>query len=474
MNRTIFSVIIILALPISVIAQNFTVSPFNGVEAGGVFTVHLLQGENFDVTIDADESILQDVSVEVKDNILVLEYKGSARNIGRIVARVTAPVYLSINGSGLASFRGEQVLKSPTLNLQGSGATNITLQIETEKLYTTLSGATHANLSGISVSHTAKLSGASQLSAFGLVTESTQIKISGASKAWVDATTMLTGEASGASVLAIKEKPLSQNIELSGMAKVEGIDTAAFPKTTPEPDTVRMRLGPVEINVTDDMHITPQRNRNNNKFRDNWTGFELGINGYLTPDYSLTMPIGQEPFELRYEKSVAVNLNLFQQNINLFRNRLGLFTGIGIGWNNYRLGSDILMVKGPQQVEFAPVIEPGLRKNKLSITWINVPLMLEFQNQTSESGKPFYISAGINVGTRIRSHTKQVYITDNGRDKRKSRGDFYLNPFKFDLQARMGWDKFGMFASYSLNTLFRDGKAPELYPFSLGLRLTLF
>jgi len=472
MNKIFFSAIFLLVVPLYLNAQQFTVTPFTGVEAERVFTIHLFQGEYYDVTIDADQRIFPNVSVEVIDEILVLRYRGPARNIGRIMARVTAPYFLSINGSGAVSFSSEQALKSPTLTIEGSGASRFDLQVETEKISTTLSGASHANLSGISITHTVLLSGASQLRAFDLATVSTQLEISGASKASVDATTMLSGEASGASVLAIKGTPVSQNIEISGMATIEGLEIEPEPTAQVENNAERVRVGPVQIRIND--NNDQDREENNNRFRNNWTGIELGINGYLTPDYSLTMPVGQESFELRYERSTAFNMNFYQQNINLVRNRLGLFTGIGLGWNNYRFGNDALLVKGPQEAEFVAVTEPGLRKNKLTVTWVNVPLMLEFQKPASAPGPQFFLSAGLNLGARIGSHTKQVYMLDNGRDRRRLRGDFYLNPFRFDLQARMGIGKIGLFASYSLNSMFRDERGPQLHPFSVGLRLTSF
>lgn len=474
MNKIFFSAIFLLAVPLYLNAQQFTVTPFTGVEAKGVFTVQLTQGENHEVTIDADQNILPDVSVEVVGDMLVLRYMGSARNIGRIMARVTAPYFLTLQGGDLVSFSSEQPLRSPVLRLEGSSASRFDLQVETEDLSTNLSGASRVNLSGIATSHTATLSGTSLLDASDLATESTQVDLSGASKGSVYATTIISGEASGASVLAIKGAPVSQNIELSGMATIEGLEIETEPTAQAENNAERVRVGPVQIRINDNDNNDQDRDENNNRFRNNWTGIELGINGYLTPDYSLTMPVGQESFELRYERSTALNINIYQQNINLVRNRLGLFTGIGLGWNNYRFGNDALLVKGPQEAEFVAVPEPGLRKNKLTVTWVNVPVMLEFQKPASAPGPRFFLSAGLNLGARISSHTKQVYMLDNGRDRRRLRGDFYLNPFRFDLQARMGIGKIGLFASYSLNSLFRDERGPQLYPFSVGLRLTSF
>jgi len=57
--------------------------------------------------------------------------------------------------------------------------------------------------------------------------------------------------------------------------------------------------------------------------------------------------------------------------------------------------------------------------------------------------------------------------------KRKVKDDFNVNPFKYDLIARIGYGKFTMFGTYSLSTLFESGKGPVVYPFTAGISLNL-
>jgi len=98
-------------------------------------------------------------------------------------------------------------------------------------------------------------------------------------------------------------------------------------------------------------------------------------------------------------------------------------------------------------------------------------------------------------GLRIASHTKtyfdeqnkEYYLskynpkTDNyedvwktvspGHEKLKDHDDFFLNPFRFDATLRIGWGLINLFGTYSVSTLFKKDKGPELYPFSVGLTL---
>ena len=41
-----------------------------------------------------------------------------------------------------------------------------------------------------------------------------------------------------------------------------------------------------------------------------------------------------------------------------------------------------------------------------------------------------------------------------------------------DATARIGWGWVNVFATYSLTTLFKTDRGPELYPFSVGLTIS--
>jgi hypothetical protein len=49
-----------------------------------------------------------------------------------------------------------------------------------------------------------------------------------------------------------------------------------------------------------------------------------------------------------------------------------------------------------------------------------------------------------------------------------------METFKYDATAKIGWGVLNLNASYSLNTLFKKEKGPELYPFTVSLTLVNF
>ena len=82
----------------------------------------------------------------------------------------------------------------------------------------------------------------------------------------------------------------------------------------------------------------------------------------------------------------------------------------------------------------------------------------------------FHISGGVVGAVKIGSHSKIVY----DGNKSKDRSDFYINPFKVDAIAKIGWGVINLYGTYSLTEMFRNNKGPVAYPFEIGITLASF
>jgi hypothetical protein len=472
---TLFAVILMGPLMIS--AQNIIETretpPFTGINVSGAFSVILTQGDAFLVEVEAPQSQISDISIGVSRNTLIINYEGRSRNLEKMTIYATAPVFEKLNSSGASSITGENLLTSPALTVDGSGASNFSLQVDTDLLTTNLSGASRAIYSGKATRHELNASGASIVRAYDLETESTASVLSGASNANVTATARLTAATSGTSKLSYRGDPLTTDIRSSGLSSVSGRNGTSDSQTRVEKDTFIVSLGKQEVRVAEGGTVSVRPRRTYHHFRDNWTGLELGINGYLSPGNNLTLEPGAEFMDVRYNRSVAVNLNLWQQNLVIVRSSFALVTGVGFGWNNYYFNNDILLQKGSEGVGYEES-DQNFKRSKLTVSHLNVPLLLELQSPVNYGPNAFHLSAGINVGLRLRSHTKQVYFIDGDKQKDKLFEDFHMSPFRYDATARIGWGRINLFASYALNAMFKDGKGPELTPFTLGIRVISF
>jgi len=273
-------------------------------------------------------------------------------------------------------------------------------------------------------------------------------------------------------------------------AKIGKIGKVGFEE---DRDTTKIRLGGKQINIIDGWHGTRIRIQKVNPwdanqdrffmdeekgFRGHWTGFEMGVNGFTDEDYSAYPSDQQDFMDLDMAKSIAVNLNFLQYDISLQkeRNTIGLVTGMGLEWNNYRFDQNITLGN-----DDSGMIQPisfdsdwSIKKSKLTSLYLTVPLLLEFQIPVKYKSRRVHMSAGVMGGLRIGSHTKVKYKSNGNSHKDKDHDDFNLKTLRYAAHARIGYRSLNFFATYGLTDLFEKNDGPKLVPFTIGITLVSF
>ncbi len=453
--------------------------PFTGVSASSVFEVFITQSDEYLVTLNVPEEHLEFIETRVEQDVLYLEFTGRDRRLRGLEAHISAPVYKFLQASGASSIKSRSTISAETLELIVSGASNMELTVDVKSLKTTISGASGITLSGDAGSHVLVASGVSSVRAYGLETHTANVKSSGTSSVRIRVTDTISAEASGTSSITVRGNPPNSQYSASAAASVRGLEAVQTVDTqlVEEDDTMVVRVGDREVVIVEGKRPEIRTRRPRTSWSNSWSGFYLGINGYLSPSNSFDLDPETQFLDLEYNNSVSVNLNLWQQNLAVARGRksaFGMFTGLGIGWNNYRFEQNIRLAHGDDRLEHYTDTIHSFRKNKLTVSHLNVPLMLEFQTNQRNPNSQFHIAAGINAGMRLRSHTKYVYRDEGSREKDKEFKSYHLVPFRYEAIARIGWGRVNLFATYSLNGMFRDDKGPELYPFNIGIRLLNF
>ncbi len=202
------------------------------------------------------------------------------------------------------------------------------------------------------------------------------------------------------------------------------------------------------------------------KFNGHWGGFELGINSF----YNDGNFGGSDFMELDQIKSLEVNINFLEYNIVLAEDRAGLVTGMGWSMNNYRFDNPVTLQRVEGVIVADPIDPDGFKKSKLTVSYLTIPLLLEFQIPVNDGSNQVFLSGGVIGGLNLGSHTKVK--TDHA--KSKDHGNFNINPFKYSLAGRIGLKDISIYATYSLSKLFKDGGGPELHPFTIGISLINF
>lgn len=197
--------------------------------------------------------------------------------------------------------------------------------------------------------------------------------------------------------------------------------------------------------------------------------FDIGSNGYLSSDREINLPNDQELLELNYGRSRSFGFAFQFKGYESTNKRLFISPGLGITWNGYHFENNININSTKDTTAFRLDTINNNKKYKLRATYLELPLIIGKRFGNLE--RPVSIQVGVVAGLRLGSIVKQKF-EDNGQDRTVTvHDDFNITPFKFDYIVRITFGEIGVFGRYSATHLFKDGKAPELYPFSVGITL---
>ncbi len=243
-------------------------------------------------------------------------------------------------------------------------------------------------------------------------------------------------------------------------------------------DTTHIRIGRRTFDVVEGENSThvsvgkePREKHWSGNFNPHWAGLEFGLNMFHETDYS--QYLGTEYFQygdffdLNQGKSITVNLNIFEWAFTNEGNNFGLVTGVGFSFMDFTFDQPLTIDKNFDLNMIVPkALDPeGLKKSKLNLTYLTVPLMLEVKTPLRMGGSRLYLAGGVIGGLNIGSHTKFKYKNDKEKDK----SNFYLNTFKYDVTGRIGFGDLCVFVNYTMTPMFEEAHGPKLYPVTFGI-----
>jgi hypothetical protein len=469
----------------NVITQERTPGSFTGVNLDGRFTYHIAQGATDAVKIETDENLQENIKTSLSGGTLTFNIKEG--DFTKLEITIICKDLQNLRATSSCEVYSDNRITSNNLTITASGAVILKMEVAVQKLETNLSGAADAELSGTAAFHNITTSGAAYLKSTNLETGNTFIKASGAADAKLNVVDSLTGSASGASHIKYKPKPKYVNLAISGAASVNeksadamtiennvDIETEVAYNDVKDSDTTKITMGNKNITITDndDKDKEHHKSKKSDKPKAQWAGVAVGVNGYMNHNNGFSMPNGYSALEPDYGRSWFVDLNPVSFRIPIVRKHLGLVTGLGVEFNNYRFtDKHNYLTPDTNYTSFTYDSTRTFTKSKLTAVFLQVPLMLQFDTKKLHKKNTFHVSAGVVGSLKIGSYTKQVTEIDGTKFKPRTKDDFNLNQFRYSAMVRIGYGWFDIFASYSLNTLFKKNQGPELYPVTVGIAL---
>jgi hypothetical protein len=157
-----------------------------------------------------------------------------------------------------------------------------------------------------------------------------------------------------------------------------------------------------------------------------------------------------------------------------FFGSLSIMSGLGIDWVNYKFNQEVTIreidgVATQVPIESVSNIFSYMKKSKLTGSYINVPLLLKIHIH-----RRFFIAAGVTGGVNIGSHTKVVFVDTNGKKQKYKDYNIDLATFRYGYTVRAGFRSLSMYTNYYVSPLFDKDKGPQVYPFVIGISLSLW
>ncbi len=241
-------------------------------------------------------------------------------------------------------------------------------------------------------------------------------------------------------------------------------------------DSTAIKIGNISIRITEDNEDEDQEDTNGvaeekpDIVVTEWAMMDLGINA-LTRNGDFKIGTEAAPFDdLNFGRSWNLDMHLFRQKVSLVKQKFNLEYALTFSWYNYAFQNDVIIEPRADEFSFALSDDP-LRKSKMSMTYLTIPLMLNLETNPERKSHSFRFSAGMSGGVRIASRTK---TKTEDKLKTKQRDDFNLNGFRYGPTVRIGYGWFNLYAQYAMSDFFADDKGPELNAFTAGISLRAF
>ena len=211
----------------SIKSEERTVNSFKNVEASGAVDVYVSQGELKPVKIETDGNLLQYVEViQSGDKIIIRQRRGfNLDPTDKIKVYVTTPVYNKIDVSGASNIYGTgKITNTEDIKLEVSGAGDIKMELDAPAVQAEVSGAGSVNLKGQTKSFDLDLTGAAKGHCADLLSENTDVHITGAGDADVYASVKLNADVSGAGSVTYKGGATNVSQHVTGAGSVKKVD----------------------------------------------------------------------------------------------------------------------------------------------------------------------------------------------------------------------------------------------------------
>ena len=210
-----------------VVRTEVNISGYSGLRVSNAFHVNVAFSDNEEkIIVEANEDIQDRIAIRKEGDYLIVKLKNQTNIRGNATLNVfiTTRNIHSYDVSGASNITLDNPLSAQRVALKLSGASMFTGELFAEELEVNASGASDVDIFGSASNLDALLEGASNLRDYDLLVNILDIRLSGASTAFLSVAEKIDISASGASILNYKGNAIIDSKELSGASEIHKTD----------------------------------------------------------------------------------------------------------------------------------------------------------------------------------------------------------------------------------------------------------
>jgi hypothetical protein len=208
-----------------VIEETRTVALFNSMDMSISADVFFTWGAVQSLRIVGDDNILPHIDTDVRgDGMLEIKSKRSFRT--DVGIKIYA-VMLQVKGfilSGSGDIQGQNPFSTDGLDLKITGSGDMEMSVDAVQILTSIPGSGSINLRGSTPFHSIEISGSGDFLGLNLITDETEITISGSGDCHVFANSVLDVKISGSGNVYYMGSPYSVTTQVTGSGQVFKLD----------------------------------------------------------------------------------------------------------------------------------------------------------------------------------------------------------------------------------------------------------
>lgn len=183
----------------------------------------------------------------------------------------------------------------------------------------------------------------------------------------------------------------------------------------------------------------------------------------------------------------SINIGGLSKSVNLYfmfdfpfksNPKLSVGIGLGIGSDNIKFKKTYVDIKGTTPtLRFQDQADTNhFKRSKLSTNYLEVPVELRYTLNPEKAGS-LKFAVGVKVGALLNAHTRYKTLQNKSGNAindytLKEASKAYYNKSRIAGTARIGLGHFSLFGSYQFTSLFKDGVAAQIRPYTIGLTLS--